>query len=94
MRELIPEMYEQPKGADDAADGNGVFKPDTERYKEYSKIPADEVLEEIYNPVVKRSVRIAVDIVNALIKKVWKSEEIVIEMPRDRNSDEEKKENK
>ena len=51
----------------------------------------EDILEEIYNPVVRRSIRIAVNIMNALIKKYGYPEEVVIEMPRDRNDDEKKK---
>lgn len=47
--------------------------------------------EDIFNPVVRRSVRISFKILNALMKKYGTLDEVVIEMPRDRNSDEQKK---
>lgn len=97
MRELIPEMYEQPKNQMQLLTEMGVFKTNTEKFKGCNKIPRELVTEEIYNPVVCRSVRVAVDIVNALMKKYkaledkyGELEEIVIEMPRDKNSDDRK----
>lgn len=47
--------------------------------------------EDIFNPVVRRSVRISFKILNALMKKYGTLDEVVIEMPRDRNSDEQRK---
>lgn len=91
MKELIPQMYEQPKEQMTLLTDMGVFKTNIERFKECNKIPTEDILEEIYNPVVRRSIRIAVNIMNALIKKYGYPEEVVIEMPRDRNDDEKKK---
>ena len=91
MREMIPELYTTSENQMQILTRWGVFKSNIDKYKEYNKIPAEELLKEIYNPVVKRSVRVAVDIVNALIKKYGYPQEIVVEMPRDRNSDEQKK---
>lgn len=91
MRELIPELYRQPKEQMTLLTEMGVFRSNTDRYKDCGKIPAEDVLEEIYNPVVRRSVRIAVQIINALVKKYGNPEEIVIEMPRDKNEDDQKK---
>lgn len=54
-------------------------------------IPVDVISYEIYNPVVRRSVRISFKILNAVLKKYKVLDTIVIEMPRDRNSDEERK---
>ena len=90
MLELIPELYEQPKNQMQLLSEMGVFKPDTEKYKQYSKLPKEEILDDIYNPVVRRSVSVTVDIINALIKKYGWPKEIVIEMPRDRNTEEQK----
>lgn len=91
MKELIPELYLQSKNQMQLLTDMGVFKKKSEIFQNYEKIPTDVIIEDIYNPVVKRSIRITVKIVNALIKKYGYPREVVIEMPRDRNSDEEKK---
>lgn len=90
MNELIPEMYIQPKNQMELLTDMGVFKTSADVYKNYKYIPKDIITQEIYNPVVGRSIRITIDILNALIKKYGYPEKIVIEMPRDRNSEEEK----
>ena len=94
MEELIPELYEQAKNQMQLLTDMGVFKSKNELFKECSKIPKDIITEEIYNPVVKRSIRVTVDIVNALIKKYGYPSQIVIEMPRDKNDEEKKKREK
>lgn len=91
MNDMIPVLYSEPKNQMQILTEMGAFKSRTEKFKECKYIPKELVTEEIYNPVVVRSVRIAVSIVNALLKKYGKLEEIVIEMPRDRNDEERKK---
>lgn len=88
MNELIPEMYVQPKNQMELLTDMGVFKTSSDVYAGYKYIPKDIITEEIYNPVVKRSIRVTVDVINALIKKYGYPEQIVVEMPRDSNSDE------
>ncbi len=91
MGELIPEMYEQPKNQMQLLTDMGVMRSKKERYQGVNTLSAELLNEDIYNPVVARSVRIATKVINALIKKYGYPKEIVIEMPRDRNSEEEKK---
>lgn len=91
MQELIPEMYEQPKEQMQLLTEMNVFKSRKTLFEGYKYIPENIVKDEIYNPVVVRSVHIAIRIVNAILKKYGTPEKVVIEMPRDRNSDEEKK---
>lgn len=90
MKELIPELYKEPKNQMQLLTDMGVFKSKKERFRSYHSIPKELITEEIYNPVVKRSVNITIDVVNALIKKYGYPSEIVIEMPRDKNSKEQK----
>lgn len=90
MRELIPEMYVQPKNQMQLLTDMGVFKKKGDIFTEYNTIPADIVTKEIYNPVVAKTVRITVRVLNAIIKKYGYPDCIVVEMPRDKNSDEEK----
>ncbi|MCR5416653.1 MAG: type II CRISPR RNA-guided endonuclease Cas9 [Pseudobutyrivibrio sp.] len=90
MRELIPELYSQPMNQMELLTNMGVFKSRGDRFAECKEIPADIITEEIYNPVAAKTVRITVKILNALIKKYGYPERVVIEMPRDKNSDEEK----
>ena len=91
MNEMMPELYETDKNQMQILTQWGIFQNSVEKFKNCTKIPKEEILEEIYNPVVRRSVRIAIDIVNAIVKKYGYPDQIVIEMPRDRNSDEQKK---
>lgn len=91
MRELIPAMYEESKNQMQLLSDIGVFKSNTDKYKGLKYIPDKELLEEIYNPIVRRSVHTSIKVLNAYIKKYGYPQKIVIEMPRDKNSDEEKK---
>lgn len=90
MRELIPQMYKEAKNQMEILTEIGAFQGGAERFKNCSKIPKEAITEEIYNPVVRRSIRVTVDVVNALIKKYGYPSEIVIEMPRDKNEEEQK----
>lgn len=90
MNEIIPEMYKESKNQMEILTEMGVFKGKLETMKGRSTIPFEEVVEEIYNPVVVRSVKIAINITNAIIKKYGNIKKIVIEMPRDKNSEEQK----
>lgn len=91
MLELIPDMYEQPKEQMTLLTEMGIMKGKTEEFAGVKYIPVDIISDEIYNPVVRRSVRISLKILNAVLKKYKKLDQVVIEMPRDRNSDEMKK---
>ena len=90
MQELIPELYEQPKNQMELLTDMGVFKSNEDRFLEYNTIPYELIAADIYNPVVAKTIRVTVNVLNALIKKYGYPEQIVIEMPRDRNTDEEK----
>lgn len=91
MNDLIPEMYEQPKEQMTLLAEKGLAKRKVDEFSGLKYIPVDAVSEDIFNPVVRRSVRISFRILNALLKKYKALDEVIIEMPRDRNSDEEKK---
>lgn len=91
MNELIPVMYETSKEQMTLLTDMGVFKKKNSKYEQYKYIPVELVAEDIYNPVVKRSVRVAIKIVNAIIKKYGYPSDVVIEMPRDKNDEERKK---
>lgn len=91
MKELIPEMYQQPKEQMTLLTEMGVMRGQTDKFEKNKYIPVDAADEDIFNPVVRRAVRISFKILNALMKKYGTLEEVVIEMPRDQNSEEQKK---
>ena len=91
MNELIPVMYEQPKEQMTLLSEMGLGKQRIKEFSNVTYIPLDAASEDIFNPVVRRSVRISFKILNALLKKYKVLDEVVIEMPRDRNLDEQKK---
>ncbi len=90
MEELIPDMYEQPYEQMTLLSQKKLLKSREDEFKGLKYIPVDAVSEDIYNPVVRRSVHISLRILNAIMKKYGALDDIVIEMPRDRNSKEEK----
>lgn len=91
MNELIPVMYEQPKEQMTLLTEMGVLHGKANDFEGIKYIPADAVSEEIFNPVVRRSVRISIRVLNEIMRKYGELDEVIIEMPRDRNSDEQKK---
>ena len=69
----------------------GVLNKKQNEFAGLKYIPVDAASQDIYNPVVCRAMRISFRILNALLKKYGEFDEVVIEMPRDRNSDEKRK---
>lgn len=90
MQELIPAMYKEPKEQMTLLTEMGLMNVKAEQFRGLTYIPIDAVSEKIFNPIVRRSVRMSFRILNALMKKYKEISEIVIEMPRDENSEEEK----
>lgn len=90
MREIIPDLYDRNVNQMNILAERGVFKDKINLFENSVYLPKEPVLEEIYNPVVRRSISMTIDALNALIKKYGYPEDIVIEMPRDRNDAEQK----
>ena len=90
MMELIPELYATPEEQMTILKRLGKQKTTSSSNK--TKYIDERLLtEEIYNPVVAKSVRQAIKIVNAAIKEYGDFDNIVIEMARETNEDDEKK---
>ena len=90
MMELIPELYETSEEQMTILTRLGKQKTTSSSNK--TKYIDEKLLtEEIYNPVVAKSIRQAIKIVNAAIKEYGDFDNIVIEMARETNEDDEKK---
>jgi len=90
MMELIPELYATSEEQMTILKRLGKQKTTSSSNK--TKYIDERLLtEEIYNPVVAKSVRQAIKIVNAAIKEYGDFGNIVIEMARETNEDDEKK---
>lgn len=87
---LIPELLNTSEEQMTILTRLGLMKPDNEKYKGLKNIPALKITEEIYNPVVAKSTREAINVFNAIAKRVGSEniEHVVIELPRDANEDE------
>lgn len=90
MREIMPDLYDRNVNQMNILTERGVFKEKRNLFENSVYLPKEPVLEEIYNPVVRRSISMTIDALNALIKEYGYPEDIVIEMPRDRNDAEQK----
>ena len=90
MMELIPELYATSEEQMTILTRLGKQKT-TSSSNKTKYIDEKQLTEEIYNPVVAKSVRQAIKIVNAAIKKYGDFDNIVIEMARETNEDDEKK---
>ena len=91
MLELIPELYETSEEQMTILTRLGKQKS-KETSKRTKYIDEKELTEEIYNPVVAKSVRQAIKIINEATKRYGIFDNIVIEMARENNEDDAKKE--
>lgn len=90
MMELIPELYATSEEQMTILTRLGKQKT-TSSSNKTKYIDEKRLTEEIYNPVVAKSVRQAIKIVNAAIKEYGNFDNIVIEMARETNEGDEKK---
>lgn len=91
MNELIPELYATSEEQMTILTRLEKFKVNKSSSKARTSIDDKEITDEIYNPVVTKSVRQTVKIINAALEKYGDFDKIVIEMPRDKNAEDEKK---
>ena len=90
MKELIPELYETSEEQMTILTRLGKQKSkETSKRTKYND--EKELTEEIYNPVVAKSVRQAIKIINEATKQYGIFDNIVIEMARENNEEEAKK---
>lgn len=63
------------------------------KYADKKQLPLDDILAEIYNPTVTKSIRQTIKIFNELVKKYGKQNisHVTIEMPRDKNEADQQK---
>lgn len=91
MSQLIPIMMERPIEQMTLLNELGLVKKDSKRFANNKYLPYREIANDIYNPVAAKAVREALKIVNAILKKYGHIDYLVVEMPRDKNLEEEKK---
>lgn len=90
---LIPELLHTSDEQNTILERLGIKHTNRNRYANYEQLPLKEIIQDIYNPTVSKSINQALRVFNALIKKYGKENivSVVIEMPRDKNDDEQKK---
>lgn len=93
LQELIPELLNTSDEQNTILERFGYKFDLRSKYSDRKYLPVKDVLEEIYNPTVSKSVKQTVNVFNALIKKYGKDniDYITVEMPRDKNEDDQKK---
>lgn len=87
MKLLIPELLESTKEQMTILTEMGLMKKDHRDYNGKNKIDSEALLENLYNPVVRKSTRQTMKVFNALLKKYPNIAYIAIEMPREDDED-------
>ncbi|MDN7146504.1 type II CRISPR RNA-guided endonuclease Cas9 [Liquorilactobacillus mali] len=84
---LIPELMNTSEEQMTILTRLGLVKSNSEKYKGLKNIPARRITEGIYNPVVAKATREAVNVFNAIAKKIGRDNisDVVIELPREDN---------
>lgn len=91
MNELIPEMLNTSKEQSTILNERGLIKKEKGLVTAADKIDINKITDDIYNPVVTKSIREALKIFNVLVQKYPNIIYTVVEMPRESNEDEQKK---
>lgn len=87
MKILIPELLETNKEQMTILTEMGLMKKDQRNYAGKNKIDSEALLENLYNPVVRKSTRQTMKLFNTLLKKYPNIAYVVIEMPREDDED-------
>ncbi|MFB1050138.1 type II CRISPR RNA-guided endonuclease Cas9 [Paraliobacillus sp. JSM ZJ581] len=87
---LLEDLWETPKNQMELISQKG-YKPKKVTYENNKYIPFDQIDDLILSPVVKRSFKQTIRVVNAIIKQYGTPTEIVVELAREKNSKDKKK---
>lgn len=90
MTEIMENLLDTTKNQMELFTERGLI-PYKMNFKGMKNIPKIYLEEWILSPVVKKSLGQCINVINAIIKRYGIPEEIVIEMARDKNSDEQKR---
>ena len=88
MHLLIPELLHTTKEQMTILSEMGLLHENKKDYSNQTKVDVKYLTDNIYNPVVRKSVKQAMDVFNALFEKYSNIAYVVIEMPRDDAEDE------
>lgn len=91
IKEIRQELIDSNKNQSTIFHEMGKFKTNIEKYKGLKLLPYKEIVKELYNPIARRSIMQTIKVTNALIKKYGPFTDIVIEMPRDYEVEDEQK---
>lgn len=91
MYEIRDDLFKESKNQMEILTEKGIKNDAAMNFDNYKYIPENLVTENIYNPVVAKSARETIKVINALLKEYGEFEAIIIEMPRDSNEAEPKK---
>lgn len=87
---LLPDLWKTSQNQMQLITKHG-YKPKDVDYSNRKYIPYNQIDDCILSPVVKRSFKQTVRVINAVIKKYGIPSEIIIELAREKNSDDKKK---
>lgn len=92
MNILIPELLNTNEEQNTVLERLDIKRDLRDKYVSASKVPIKDVVKEIYNPTVSKSVRQALTVFNELVKRYGKENisHLTIEMPRDKNEQDQK----
>lgn len=90
---LIPELINTSEEQNTIIERLKIKSDIRDKYADLPHIPVEEITDEIFNPTASKSVRQALRVFNQLVDKYGKENigHVVIEMPRDKNEDDQKK---
>ncbi|SDK46822.1 type II CRISPR RNA-guided endonuclease Cas9 [Sediminibacillus albus] len=90
INKILPDLWQTTKNQMQLITELG-YKPKDVDYENRKYIPFSKIEDYILSPVVKRSFKQSVRIINSIIKKYGVPAEIIIELAREKNSDDKKK---
>ncbi|WP_124059256.1 type II CRISPR RNA-guided endonuclease Cas9 [Vaginisenegalia massiliensis] len=87
MKELIPELLNTSDEQNTILERMGIKKELRGHYAQYSHLPVEETIEQIFNPTVAKTIKQAFKVMNELIDRYGKDNisYVTVEMPRDKN---------
>lgn len=93
LNQMIPFMMANPMEQNTVLEELKLKVDLRNTYADCTKLPIEKITKDIYNPTVNKSVSRSLHVLNALIKQYGKDQisHVTIEMPRDKNEDDQKK---